>query len=252
MIDALGRPQSLLLLGGSSEIGLAAVRALAGDRLRRVVLAGRPSERLDAAVEDIRGLGVDEVGRVELDAARTLEHAAAIRPVFAAGDVDVVLMAIGELGDQVSAEADPEVAVRTAQATYVGPMSAMLHAAEGLRAQGHGVLVVLSSVAAVRPRRANFVYGSAKAGLDAVAQGLGAALAGSGVSVVTVRPGFVRTRMTRGLPEAPFATGPDQVAAAVRAAVRDRPEVVWVPGVLRVVMTVLRLLPRAVFRRLPG
>jgi decaprenylphospho-beta-D-erythro-pentofuranosid-2-ulose 2-reductase len=113
-------------------------------------------------------------------------------------------------------------------------------------------VVVLSSVAAVRPRRANFVYGSAKAGLDAVAQGLGAALAGSGVAVVTVRPGFVRTRMTAGLADGPFATGADEVARAVRDAVRTRPEVVWVPRVLRLVMNTARLLPRTVFRRLPG
>ncbi len=252
MIDSLGRPQSVLLIGGTSEIGLAAVRALAGDHLRRVVLAGRPSPRRDEALEAVRGLGVHDVSAVDLDALDTAGHGAALRPVFAADDVDVVLMAVGELGDQRAAEKDPGLAVGTALATYVGPMSALLHVAAAMREQGHGVVVVLSSVAAVRARRANFVYGSAKAGLDAVAQGLGAALAGSGVSVVTVRPGFVRTRMTAGLPAAPFATGPDEVAAAVRDAVRDTPEVVWVPGTLRVVMTVLRLLPRAVFRRLPG
>jgi len=252
VIDALGRPQSLLLLGGTSEIGLACVQAMGGDRLRRVVLAGRPSARLDAAAQDVRDLGVPDVSVVALDAERTSEHGSALRAVFAAGDVDVAIMAIGDLGDQQAAEADPEVAVRTAQVTYVGPMSALLHAAQGMRRQGHGVVVVLSSVAAVRARRANFVYGSAKAGLDAFAQGLGAALAGSGVSVVTVRPGFVRTRMTAGLPAAPFATNPTAVAAAVRDAVRDRPQVVWVPSVLRIVMTVLRLLPRSVFRRLPG
>ena len=161
-------------------------------------------------------------------------------------------MAIGELGDQRAAELDPELAVGIAQATYVGPMSALLHTARSMRAQGHGVIVVLSSVAAVRARRANFIYGSAKAGLDAVAQGLGAALQGSGVSVVTVRPGFVRTRMTEGLPPAPFAADTGDVATAIRSAVRDRPQVVWVPRVLQVVMTVLRLLPRAVFRKLPG
>jgi decaprenylphospho-beta-D-erythro-pentofuranosid-2-ulose 2-reductase len=251
VIDALGRPQSVLLLGGTSDIGLATVRALAGDRLRRVVLAGRPSDRLESAAAHLRG-DVPEVVTVELDAVRTEEHGATLEPVFAAGDVDVVLMAIGELGDQGEAEADPRRAVRTVMATYVGPMSLLLHAATGLRAQGHGVVVVLSSVAAVRPRRANFVYGSAKAGLDAVAQGLGAALAGSGVAVVTVRPGFVRTRMTAGLADGPFATGADEVARAVRDAVRTRPEVVWVPRVLRLVMNTARLLPRTVFRRLPG
>jgi decaprenylphospho-beta-D-erythro-pentofuranosid-2-ulose 2-reductase len=251
VIDALGRPQSVLLLGGTSEIGLACVRALGGGELGRVVLAGRPSARLDAAAQDMKDAGVTDVEVVALDATRTPEHGPALQAVFDAGDVDVVLMAIGDLGDQEAAEADPELAVQTAQATYVGPMSALLHAAFGMRRQGHGVIVVLSSVAAVRARRSNFVYGSAKAGLDSFAQGLGAALAGSGVSVVTVRPGFVRTRMTAGLPAAPFATDAVAVAAAVRDAVRDRPQVVWVPSALRYVMTVLRLLPRPLFRRLP-
>jgi decaprenylphospho-beta-D-erythro-pentofuranosid-2-ulose 2-reductase len=251
VIDSLGRPQSLLLLGGTSEIGLASVRALA-DGLQRVVLAGRPSARMDEAVATVRAFGVEDVSTVVLDALDTVAHGPALEPVFAAGDVDVVLLAVGELGDQAAAEADPELAVRTAETTYVGPLSMLLHVGGMMRGQGHGVVVVLSSVAGVRARRSNFVYGSAKAGLDAAAQGLGAALAGSGVSVVTLRPGFVRTRMTEGLAPAPFATGPNEVAAAVRDAVRSRPDVVYVPGVLRLVMTVLRLLPRAVFRRLPG
>ena len=252
MIDALGDPQSVLVLGGTSQIGVATVHALAGRRLERVVLAGRPSERLEETAEALRRTGIEDVSTVHLDAERTDDHAAALRPVFAAGDIDVVVMAIGALGDQAAAEEDPRLAVEVARTTFVGPMSALLHCASGLRAQGHGVIVVLSSVAAVRARRANFVYGSAKAGLDACAQGLAAALEGTGVSVVTVRPGFVRTRMTAGLGEAPFAVGPDDVAVAIRAALRDRPEVVWVPGRLRAVMTVARLLPRRVFRRLPG
>jgi len=252
VIDALGDPQSVLLLGGTSEIGVATVRVLAGRRLERVVLAGRASPRLEETAESLRRTGVGDVSTVHLDAERTDEHAAVLEPVFAAGDIDVVVMAIGELGDQVAAEADPRLAVEIAQTTFVGPMSALLHCAAALRAQGHGVIVVLSSVAAVRARRANFVYGSSKAGLDACAQGLAAALEGTGVSVVTVRPGFVRTRMTAGRTEAAFAVEPEDVAAAIRSALRDRPEVVWVPGRLRAVMTVARLLPRRVFRRLPG
>jgi decaprenylphospho-beta-D-erythro-pentofuranosid-2-ulose 2-reductase len=111
--------------------------------------------------------------------------------------------------------------------------------------------VVLSSVAGERARRSNFIYGSSKAGLDAFAQGLGDALHGTGVHVMVVRPGFVRTKMTAGRAEGPMATTPEAVATAIEVGLRRRSETVWVPGALRLVMAALRHVPRAVFRRLP-
>jgi decaprenylphospho-beta-D-erythro-pentofuranosid-2-ulose 2-reductase len=123
--------------------------------------------------------------------------------------------------------------------------------AQRLQAQGHGALVLLSSVAGERVRKANFVYGSSKAGVDGFFQGLGDRLAGTGVHVTIVRPGFVRTKMTAGMKDAPLTTTPPVVAKAVADALaRDR-EIIWVPAPLRLVMTVLRHLPRPVFRRLP-
>jgi decaprenylphospho-beta-D-erythro-pentofuranosid-2-ulose 2-reductase len=163
----------------------------------------------------------------------------------------MVLLAFGLLGDQARDEREPEAAVRVAQTNYTGAVSAGLVCARSLQSQGHGSLVVMSSVAGERARRANFIYGSSKAGLDAFAQGLGDALHGTGVHVMVVRPGFVRTRMTAGLPEAPLATTPEAVATAVELGLRRRTETVWVPGALRVVMAALRHLPRGVFRRLP-
>ena len=119
------------------------------------------------------------------------------------------------------------------------------------RRQGHGRLVVLSSVAGERVRKANFVYGSSKAGLDGFAQGLGDALIGSGASVLVVRPGFVHSSMTRGMKSAPFATTPSAVAAATVKALRAGRRTVWVPAVLRPVFAVFRHLPGPVWRRLP-
>ncbi len=171
--------------------------------------------------------------------------------VFAEGDIDLVLLAFGVLGDQARAEEEPLAAVRVAQTNYTGAVCAGLVCAKALRAQGHGSLVVLSSVAGERARRANFVYGSSKAGLDAFAQGLGDALHGTGVHVLVVRPGFVRTRMTAHLKEAPLAADPEAVAEAVETGLRRRAETVWVPGSLRAVMAVLRHVPRGLFRRLP-
>ena len=169
--------------------------------------------------------------------------------MFADGDVDVVLLAFGVLGDQARDEREPLAAVRVAATNYTGAVSAALVCGAALQRQGHGSLVVLSSVAGERARRENFIYGSSKAGLDAFTQGLGDALHPAGVHVMAVRPGFVRTRMTAGLPEAPFATTPGAVAAAIESGLRRRAEVVWVPGTLRPVMALVRHLPRPVFRR---
>ncbi|MEW1604331.1 decaprenylphospho-beta-D-erythro-pentofuranosid-2-ulose 2-reductase [Streptomyces sp. NPDC093808] len=250
MKDAFGLPQSLLVLGGTSEIALAVARRLIARRTRMVWLAGRPSPGLDEAAGRLRGLGA-EVRTVDFDALDPAGHEEALGKVFAEGDVDLVLLAFGILGDQARDERDPRAAVRVAQTNYTGAVSAGLVCAAALQAQGHGSLVVLSSVAGERARRANFIYGSSKAGLDAFAQGLGDALYGTGVHVMVVRPGFVRTRMTAGLPEAPLATTPEAVATAVELGLRRRSETVWVPGALRVVMSALRHLPRGVFRRLP-
>jgi decaprenylphospho-beta-D-erythro-pentofuranosid-2-ulose 2-reductase len=250
MMNALGDPQSLLLLGGSSEIGLATARRMVRSRVRTVHLTGRPSPALDAAADELRALGA-EVAVHHFDAAAPETHETVLGKIFAEGDIDVVLMAFGVLGDQQRDEQEPMAAVSVAQVNYVGAVSSGLVCAQALRRQGHGALVVLSSVAGERARRSNFLYGSAKAGLDAFAQGLGDSLRGSGARVMVVRPGFVRTRMTEGLKEAPLATTADAVAEAIDTGLRRAAETVWVPGALRYVMSGLRHLPRPVFRRLP-
>jgi decaprenylphospho-beta-D-erythro-pentofuranosid-2-ulose 2-reductase len=250
MLNALGDPQSLLVLGGSSEIAMATARRLAGGRTRRIWLAGRPSERLDAATAELRGLGA-EVTTVPFDAGDPAGHEEVLGKVFAEGDVDLVLLAFGVLGDQARDEEDAAAAVDVARVNYLGAVSAGVICGQALRRQGHGSLVVLSSVAGERARRSNFIYGSSKAGLDTFAQGLGDALHGCGVHVMVVRPGFVRTRMTEGRAEAPMATTADAVAEAIETGLRRRTEVLWVPAALRPVMAAMRLLPRPLFRRLP-
>jgi decaprenylphospho-beta-D-erythro-pentofuranosid-2-ulose 2-reductase len=249
MIDAVGNIQSLLVLGGSSEIGLAIARKYASRPLR-VVLAGRPSERLDSAAAELRDLGC-AVEQVAFDARAPLTHADTVRGVFEKGDIDVVVVAFGVLGDAEKAWTDVEHAVELAETNYVGAVSAGVAVGEAMKGQGHGVIVAMSSVAGERPRRSNFVYGSTKAGLDAFYTGLGEALRPHGVRVLVVRPGFVKTRMTEGLEPAPLSVTASEVADAVVAAIRRGSELIWVPMPLRAVMSGLRHLPRPVFRRLP-
>jgi decaprenylphospho-beta-D-erythro-pentofuranosid-2-ulose 2-reductase len=250
MIDAVGNPQSILLLGGTSEIGLAVVEAFAGDRPLRVVLAARPSERLTAAQARLERIGC-AVETVDFDARALDTHADVVRKAFAAGDIDVALVAFGILGDAEKAWTDVATAIEMAQVNYTAAVAVGVALAERLRAQGHGALVAFSSVAGERARRSNFVYGSTKAGLDAFYSGLTEALRPDGVGVTVVRPGFVHTRMTEGMKPAPLSTTPEKVAEIVVDAVRNRRELVWAPAQLRGVMSVLRHLPRAVFRRLP-
>jgi len=251
MIDALGEPQSVLVLGGTSEIALATIKELPRHRLRRVLLAGRPSPALDSAVAQLQSLNITGVESIEFDAKDTGSHGQIIDSVFDVSDIDLVILAFGVLGDQLSAEADPAQAVEIATVNYTGAVSAGLHIARRLKNQGHGALVVLSSVAGDRARRSNFVYGSTKAGLDAFAQGLDASLAGSGAHVLIVRPGFVRTKMTNHLPEAPMTTNPEDVAKIIVTSLKKGRSTVYAPGPLRIVMTGLKVLPKQIFRKLP-
>ena len=251
MKDALGQPQSLLLLGGTSEIGLAAARNLVSRRTRTVLLAGRRLEALEKAADEVRAVGAERVEVLAFDADDTASHAAfADHALSRYGDIDVVLLAFGVLGDQRQAEDDPDRAVALLRTNLVGAASIGLHVARRLRRQGHGTLVVLSSVAAERARRSNFVYGSSKAGVDAFFQGLGDSLVGSGVTVLIVRPGFVRTKMTSGLEAPPLSTTPERVGDVIARAIETGVEEAWVPPALRFVMIGVRHLPRPLFRRL--
>ncbi len=254
MRDALGDVQSVLVLGGTSEIGLAIAEQLARPRAATVVLAGRDPSGLEAAAESLRRAGAGRVETVAFDAAATDTHGAVVEEAArrAGGDLDVVVLAFGLLGDQEQDEAGGDGAVRVATTNYVGSVSAGLAAARRLKEQGHGALVALSSVAGERVRRANFIYGSSKAGMDGFFQGLADSLAGSGVRVLIVRPGFVRTRMTEGMKAAPLATTAVDVATATVEGLRAGRAVVWVPAPLRLVFMVFRHLPRPLWRRVPA
>lgn len=253
MLDAFGRPQSVVVLGGTSEIAGAVVARLAPG-CDTVVLAGRDPARLEASAAAARAEGADRAQTVLFEAADVATAGRTVDECFSAageGGVDLVLVTVGRLSSRHE-ELDPSHIADVATATYAWPAAAMGRAAELLVRQGRGRIVVLSSVAGVRVRRANFPYGSAKAGLDGFSLGLADALRGSGVEVQVVRPGFVRTKMTEGLPPAPFATSAEDVADALVHALETRAPVVWCPPVLRWVMLALVHLPAALWRRVPG
>jgi decaprenylphospho-beta-D-erythro-pentofuranosid-2-ulose 2-reductase len=250
VIDAVGNPQSLLLLGGTSEIALATAERYATRRPLRVMLAARPSPRLDKAAERLGRVGAT-VLTLPFNAADTATHPALIEKAFTDGDIDLTLVAFGLLGDQEQAWTDHATAVELAQVNYVGAVSVGVLLANALQQQGHGALVALSSAAAERARRSNFSYGATKAGLDAFYTGLTEALRPSGVKVSVVRPGFVHTKMTANMRPAPLAVTPEQVAEVIMDAVTNGREQAWAPAPLRYIMSALRHLPRPIFRRLP-
>ncbi|WP_206518145.1 SDR family NAD(P)-dependent oxidoreductase [Rhodococcus sp. X156] len=242
---------AVLVLGGRSEIGVAVAHRLVAQGARTVVLAARRADDLVAEREALLAAGATTVECLDFDADDLSSHQPLLADVAARHHLDVVLVSFGVLGDQARAETDPAHAVAVVHTDYVAQVHVLTVLATLLRAQGDGQLVVFSSVAGVRVRRANYVYGSAKAGLDGFASGLADSLVGSGVHLLLVRPGFVVGRMTEGMSPAPLSSTPDQVADAVVAGLRRRKDVVWVPGVLRVAFTAMSLLPRPLWRRLP-
>lgn len=250
MSDTDYAPGSVVLLGGRSEIGVEVARRLAPGRV--VVLAARRSDDLEQETRVVLDAGATAVHCVEFDADRVADHPAVLSAIAEQhGPIGVAVLAFGVLGDQARAEQEAGHALAVVHTDYVAQISVLTHLASLMRAHGSGQIVVFSSVAGARVRRANYVYGSAKAGLDGFASGLTDALHGSGVRLLLVRPGFVIGRMTAGMTAAPFSSTPQQVADAVAHGLRKGSERVWVPGLLRPVIFGMRLLPQFVWRRLP-
>ena len=253
MNDVTGMPQSAVVLGGSSDIARSLLRALALRRLGRVLLAGRDPASLAESAGELRALGVDEVETVAFDitdVARLDEFAAEAARRLSC--IDLVVVATGVLGSADLDDLDASAVSSSLTTNCTGPAAATFAFARVLREQGCGRIVVLSSVAGYRVRRANFVYGAAKAGLDGFALGLADALEGTGVSIMVVRPGFVHTKMTEGRVPAPFSVDAPEVARAIVRGLETGAAVVWVPGLLRPLFGALRLLPGSLWRRIPG
>jgi decaprenylphospho-beta-D-ribofuranose 2-oxidase len=255
VVDESSQPalaKRVLLLGGTSDIGLAIVRQLINDGPVRPYLIGRDRERLRDSLDALERAGALS-GEIDvLDTDDVESHEPTIARAFERfGGFDLVVVAVGVLGAQEGLDAERDQVLEVMRVNFLGAGSLLVESLRRLRAEGSGTLVALSSVGAERARASNAVYGAAKAGFDALAQGLADATAGTGVRVLVVRPGFVTTKMTAGLEPAPMATTAEAVAEATVAGLEGNAHTVWVPGRLRLVFAVLRHLPRSVFRRLP-
>jgi short-subunit dehydrogenase len=240
----------VLILGGRSDIGTELARRLAPGAT--VVLAARNADRLGEQVATLKAAGAAAVKTREFDADDLASHGPLVASIIDDyGPIDTAVLAFGILGDQARAEVDVAHAVAIVHTDYVAQVSMLTHLAAAMRTAGRGSLVVFSSVAGVRVRRANYVYGSAKAGLDGFASGLADALHGTGVRLLIARPGFVIGRMTQGMTPAPLSSTPQQVAAATARALAKGRRTVWIPWALRPMFFVMRLLPQFVWRRMP-
>jgi decaprenylphospho-beta-D-erythro-pentofuranosid-2-ulose 2-reductase len=252
VLDAVGNPQTILLLGGTSEIGLAICARYLENAHARIVLAAMPDDPgRDDAVAQMKAAGARSVELIDFEATNTESHPKVIDQAFANGDVDVAIVAFGLLGDAEELWQNQRKAVQIAEINYTAAISVGVLLAEKMRAQGFGQIIAMSTVAGERVRRSNFVYGSTKAGLDGFYLGLSEALREYGVRVLVIRPGQVRTRMSAHIKEAPLTVDKEYVAnLAVTAAAKGK-ELVWAPAAFRYVMMVLRHIPRSIFRKLP-
>ncbi|MGH3675020.1 MAG: decaprenylphospho-beta-D-erythro-pentofuranosid-2-ulose 2-reductase [Mycobacterium sp.] len=252
MLDAVGNPQTILLLGGTSEIGLAICERYLRTAPARVVLAALPDDPgRDDAVEQMKAAGARSVELIDFDAVDTESHPKVMDEAFTGGDVDVAIVAFGLLGDAEELWQNQRKAVQIAEINYTAAVSVGVLLADRMRGQGFGQIIAMSSAAGERVRRSNFVYGSTKAGLDGFYLGLSEALREYGVRVLVIRPGQVRTRMSAHIKEAPLTVDKEYVAELAVTASAKGKELVWAPGAFRYVMMVLRHIPRPIFRKLP-
>ena len=229
---------SILLLGGTSDIGLEIVKRMSD---QKVVLAARDVTRIpeiDAA----------EVFHLQFEATDLESHRELVQKAEQiAGPIETAIVAFGMLGDQARAEHDEKHASLIANVDYLAQVNMLTVLADHMTS---GRIIAFSSIAGWRPRRANYVYGSTKAGLDAFCQGLADRLHGTDLELYIARPGFVIGSMTEGMTPAIMSVYPSQVAEALIARF-GRPGTFWIPGKLKIIAWIMKLVPRPIWRRMP-
>jgi NAD(P)-dependent dehydrogenase (short-subunit alcohol dehydrogenase family) len=239
----------MLLLGATSDIGRATAKAFAAAGWK-IMLAARDIEAARRTQQEIAAAGGKVAAVLPFDVLQPETFGAFVEglPFLP----DAVVCMVGMLGEQARAEAEPIHATAVLRTNFEGPALLLERFAALFAARGRGVIVGVGSVAGDRGRASNYAYGAAKAGFHAYLSGLRNRLARAGVRVVTVKPGFVRTRMTAGMALPPlFTAEPGEVARAILTAVESgRGDVIYVRRIWRPAMAVIRALPEALFKRL--
>lgn len=241
--------RKILIVGATSTIAEQTARrfAAAGDAL---FLTGRNEERLAAIADDLGVRGAPTVATQVMDADDLATHGPMIDAAEAAlGGLDTVLVAYGTLPDQAACAADPAAAVAAWHTNAVSVIALLTDIANRFERQGHGTIAAISSVAGDRGRASNYVYGSAKAGLNAFMDGLRHRLFAAGVQVVNIRPGMVDTPMTADFDKGPLFASPEKVGADIHKAIEKGQPVCYTPGFWRLIMAIIRAVPRAIFHR---
>jgi short-subunit dehydrogenase len=239
-----------LIIGATSAIAeeFARISIEKGDQL---FLAARNRVKLETVAEDLKVRGGKKVRTSVVDALDFGHHESLVAAaVEALGGLDTVLIAHGVLGDQKVAERDYRIAEREYQINFLSVVSMLTHAVAYFEKQRQGTIAVISSVAGDRGRQSNYIYGSAKGSLSIYLSGLRNRLYKSGISVVTIKPGFVDTPMTSHLKKSLLFASPRRVAAGIYRAIERRRDVVYLPGFWFGIMALVRLIPERLFKRL--
>lgn len=238
----------VLFLGASSDIALASAHSFAKQG-HAIQLASRNVQRLEKEKIDIELRYSVEVTCLEFDVLATNSHADFIENLPELPEI--VVCAIGALGDQSENETDLEAAARVLRTNFEGPALILSELANRFATRGSGAIVGISSVAGERGRASNYIYGSAKSGFTAFLSGLRNRLQSSGVHVMTVLPGFVDTRMTEGMDlPAALTAAPSEVADAISAGLRKKRNVIYSRKIWWAIMMIIRNIPEAIFKKL--
>ena len=243
-------PRRILVLGATSGIAEACIRLWAnrGDAL---YLVARNADKLAVVAADARTRGASHIGTAVANLDDTAGHAEVLaHAINSLGGLDVAFLALGVLGEQPEAEKNFAAADQILHTNFVAPVSLLTWLANYTAQRHAGTLAVLSSVAGERGRKSNYVYGSSKAGLTAFVDGLRNRIDREGVRVMTIKPGPVKTAMTEGMKGSAKFADVDAVAASLVKAIDRGDNVVYVPGIWRVIMAVIRAIPERVFKKM--
>lgn len=249
--DVSHTPKRYLVLGATSGIAEATCRIWAAQGAN-LFLVGRSAEKVEAVAADLRVRGAAYVDTAVLNLDDLQHHPDLLaHAITSLGGLDVAYLAMGVLGDQPTAEQDAAQAERILHTNLTAPVSLLTWLANFCVKQGHGTLAVLSSVAGDRGRKSNYVYGASKAGLTAFVDGLRNRVDREGVAVLTIKPGPVKTSMTAGMKGNEKFADPAKVAKTIADRVaKGTGGILYVPGIWWPIMTVIKLIPDAVFKKL--